>query len=143
MLSAITRIPSFILSNAAAGDEAGLCVFLDAGKHYDIFLRENGGPRSIVLRYRLDFLTHIEKEIPVNTDSSVKLSIRCRGDSYSFFYSIGEDETITPIGTMGTRYLSEEVHGGFTGCLFGLYCVSANKTDVAEFKYFSSTEIIQ
>lgn len=124
------------LSDAQAGDEAGLCVFLDAGKHYDIFLRENGGSRSLVLRYRLDYLTHTEKEVEIPEDAKVRLCIHCTADSYSFSYSLGEDGEPAYMGTMGARYLSEEVNGGFTGCLFGLYCISARETAVAEFESF-------
>lgn len=127
---------SLMLSAAESGDEAGLSVFLDACKHYDVFVRENGDSRSVVLRYRLDYLTHIEKEAEIPSDSKVRFCIRCGNDSYSFFYSIGEETSFVHLGTMGARYLSEEVQGGFTGCMFGLYCISAGGTAVAGFDSF-------
>ena len=124
------------LNNAGEGDEAGVCVFLDAEKHYDIFLRKNGKSRSLVLRYRLDYLTHIEKEVSVPTNSEVHLRISCTNDAYAFSYSTDGGRNFVPVGTMGSRYLSEEVQGGFTGCLFGLYCTSAKRTAAAKFTSF-------
>lgn len=128
---------SLELCDAVRGDEAGVCVFLDADKHYDIFLREDGQTRSVVLRYRLDHLTHIEKEAQVPSDAKIRLCVRCSNDSYSFLYSIEQDGPLVHMGTMGARYLSEEVQGGFTGCMFGLYCVSAARKAVAEFDSFA------
>lgn len=48
------------------GDEAGLTIFMEFDSHYDLFLRQNkDNTQSVVLRYKLGELEHIEKEIPL------------------------------------------------------------------------------
>lgn len=124
------------LTSAAKGDEAGLSVFLDAGKHYDIFLKKGVFSKKIVVRYRLDNLTHIEKEVRVRGAKEVLLRVHCEAENYTFQYSLDKGADFVSLGSMGTRYLSEEVQGGFTGCFFGLYCFSPRSQALATFRSF-------
>ncbi|MDD4515551.1 glycoside hydrolase family 43 protein [Massilibacteroides sp.] len=126
------------LNNSKAGDEAGLTVFMSNQAHYDIFIKEATGKnkKSIVLRYRLGSLEHIETEISI-PENQVYLQIKGSADYYTFYYST-DDKTYRPIGKMDTRYLSSETNGGFTGVYIGLFTTSKKKTSnaSADFHWF-------
>ena len=125
------------LRDASVADEAGISVFMDFHSHYDLFVRqEEKGGQSVVLRYKLGEMTHIEKVQPLRTAENVELEVRSDMDFYYFGYT--EEGQFHELGKMNTRYLSSETAGGFTGVVLGLYAVSGSSRSkaVADFGYF-------
>lgn len=127
---------SLRLKDGAAADEAGLTVYMEANSHYDLFLRSEGdGKHSVVLRYQLGELNHIEKTIPVGS-GEVRLKVSGTADHYIFSYAEGKGGW-QEIDRMDARYLSTETAGGFTGITMGMYAVSPTSSKaVADFAYF-------
>lgn len=116
-------------------DETGITVFMENHSHYDLFIRQDAkGQQSIVLRYQLGELKHIEKEINI-PQGKVQLQVKGNNEFYSFGYSIAGNK-FQEIAKMNTRYLSTETAGGFTGIILGLYAVSASSKAQADFDYF-------
>ncbi len=111
------------------GDEAGLTVFMNNKSHYDIFLRQTSGKRTLVLRYRLGELTHTACEINV-PKGQIYLQVKGSNDYYSFAYS-SDGKNFQPLGKMNVCYLSSETAGGFTGVYLGLFAASQNQTSKA------------
>ena len=67
---------SLELKDAQANDEAGISVYMEYHSHYDLFVRQNKDKsRSVVLRYKLGELEHIEKEMPLNSKGNIEESI--------------------------------------------------------------------
>lgn len=127
---------SLSLNGKNAGDEAGMTVFMEFHSHYDLFVRQNTDKtQSVVLRYRLGEMEHMEKEIPLGKKGDVELNIKSDIDYYYFGYTL--DGVYKEIGKMNTRYLSSETAGGFTGVVIGLYAVSSsgNSKAFADFEY--------
>jgi alpha-N-arabinofuranosidase len=116
---------SMDLLDAQNGDESGLTVFMNNKSHYDLFLRQAAnGKRSIVLRYQLGELTHIDAEIII-PKRKVDLQVKGDADYYSFAYST-DGSSFHHLSKMDVRYLSSETAGGFTGIYLGLFITSEN-----------------
>ena len=127
---------SVSLESKNAGEEAGLTIFMEFDSHYDLFLRQNeDNTQSVVLRYKLGELEHIEKEIPLTKRGNIELNIKSDISYYYFGYTV--NGVYHEIDKMNTRYLSSETAGGFTGVIIGLYAVSASEKSnaFADFKY--------
>ena len=127
---------SLELKDAQANDEAGISVYMEYHSHYDLFVRQNKDKsRSVVLRYKLGELEHIEKEMPLNSKGNIELNIKSDINFYYFGYT--ENGIYHELGKMNTRYLSSETAGGFTGVVLGLYSVSASTQSkaYADFRY--------
>lgn len=124
------------LKNGKPMDEAGLTVYKEGNAHYDLFVRqEEGGKQSVVLRYLLGELEHIEKVISVSA-GEVRLRICGDAENYAFGYATGQGD-FQEIDKMNTKYLSTETAGGFTGTMLGMYTTSPSGSKaVAEFEYF-------
>lgn len=132
-----TATTSVSLKQASANDEAGLSVYMYEKAHYDLFIKQNAdGKQSLVLRYRLGELNHIEKEIPLNK-TKVQLRVKGSNDFYSFEYAT-DGKKFKSIAKIEARYLSSETNGGFTGVMLGMYAVADNEGSKAqsEFYYF-------
>ena len=132
-----TATTSVSLKQASANDEAGLSVYMYEKAHYDLFIKQNAdGKQSLVLRYRLGELNHIEKEIPLNK-TKVQLRVKGSSDFYSFEYAT-DGKNFKSIAKIDARYLSSETNGGFTGVMLGMYAVATNEDSKAqgEFYYF-------
>ena len=132
-----TATTSVSLKQASANDEAGLSVYMYEKAHYDLFIKQNtDGKQSLVLRYRLGELNHIEKEIPLNK-TKVQLRVKGSSDFYSFEYAT-DGKNFKSIAKIDARYLSSETNGGFTGVMLGMYAVADNEGSKAqsEFYYF-------
>lgn len=132
-----TATTSVSLKQASANNEAGLSVYMYEKAHYDLFIKQNtDGKQSLVLRYRLGELNHIEKEIPLNK-TKVQLRVKGSNDFYSFEYAT-DGKNFKSIAKIDARYLSSETNGGFTGVMLGMYAVAANESSKAqgEFYYF-------
>lgn len=127
---------SVSLESKNAGDEAGLTIFMEFDSHYDLFLQQNNdNTKSVVLRYKLGEMEHIEKVVSLTKKADIELNIKSDISYYYFGYTV--DGVYHEIGKMNTRYLSSETAGGFTGVIIGLYAVSASEKSnaFADFKY--------
>lgn len=112
------------------GAEAGLTVFMDAGSHYDLYLKG----REVNVRYRLGELTHIES-FPA---SDGKIWLKVEGNEYVYVFSWSPDgKDYRHLGQMNTRYLSSETASGFTGIVLGLFATGEDGTfaDFYDFSY--------
>ena len=134
-----------LLGRSSEGDRAGMTVFMDAGTHYDIYLKNSGSGRwTIGIRYAMGVLNHIEEtEIHAASSRSDKrnscphvwLRITGESDYYRLWYSLDGKEFIQT-GINHTRYLSSETLMGFTGILLGLWVQSPTGRGYADFDYF-------
>lgn len=124
------------LSQAKAGDMAGLTVFMDLYAHYDISLRrESDGKNTLVVEYWLSSIHHVAKEITLKT---AKPYLRVTGSRDHYRFSYSEDgKNFTEIGVSDTKYLSSETAGGFTGIILGLYCQSASESSKPQAEFYS------
>lgn len=118
------------VSLSGAG-EAGITVYMDENHHYEIaVISSEDGCYKAVLRLNIGEAKCISKSVDISSPSA-KLKIEANNYCYSF--SIDDNKTESPLGFAGTRYLSSEVAGGFTGVIIGLYAVkqgcSAEFTD--------------
>ena len=117
--SAGTRLDA---SGLKDGDEAGLTVYMCTSSHYDVAVRKRDGKLFLVLRYKLNRLEHIEKEIALDSPV-VYLWTRGTKDAYSFSWS-ADGSSFSKLGEMDASYLSSETAGGFTGVYLALYAQS-------------------
>ena len=81
--------------------------------------------KSLILRFQLESISHVAKELVVNTDK-VQLRIEGSENFYTFSYSTDGVKFIT-IGKADTNLISTETAGGFTGIYLGLF-TSGNGT---------------
>lgn len=124
------------LGNAVEGDEAGLTTYMSPEGHYEIALQQKAdGKRAIILRYRLEELRYIAKEVPVHKD---EVTLRVEGTPAFYEFSYSEDgKHFTKLGKMNTEFLSSETLGGFTGIILGMYAYGGPRTKTkAAFSYF-------
>lgn len=135
-----------LLGNSSKGDRAGMTVFMDAGTHYDIYLKNSGSGRwTIGIRYAMGVLNHIEETEVENAaasksdlrNGSPRIWLRITGESdyYRLWYSLDGHEFIQA-GINHTRYLSSETVSGFTGILIGLWAQPPSGKGYADFDYF-------
>ena len=135
-----------LLGRSSEGDRAGMTVFMDAGTHYDIYLKNSGSGRwTIGIRYAMGVLNHIEETEVENAaasksdlrNGSPRIWLRITGESdyYRLWYSLDGHEFIQA-GINHTRYLSSETVSGFTGILIGLWAQSPSGKGYADFDYF-------
>ena len=128
---------TILMENAAPGDEAGLCVYMDMDSHYEAFLRQNSdGTRSAVLRLRLKNIgfTMAEHTLAADTGgnfSPVTLTVEGGDDIYRFCVTTPSGGT-TELGAPNARYLSTETAGGFTGITIGLYATGLSAVAIVE-----------
>jgi alpha-N-arabinofuranosidase len=104
--------------------------------HYEVALQQKaGGKKVVILRYRLEELTYIAKEVAVQAD---EVTLRVEGTSAFYEFSFSTDGThFTKLGKMNTEFLSSETLGGFTGIIIGMYASGKSKTKgKASFSYF-------
>lgn len=126
-----------LLQNAKTQDEAGITVYMDSHSHYDLLVK--GGKndhQTIVLRYRLGELIHVEKEVSI-VRGNIILQVKGNNNFYSFGYST-DGSSFRELGRMDAKYLSSETAGGFTGIVLGLYATTGSKESKAraDFYYF-------
>lgn len=132
-----TASTSVELQKTRPQDEAGLTVFMENHSHYDLSVRQDADKKqSVILRYRLGELTHVEKEISI-LEGKVQLRVKGNNDIYLFEYAT-DGTNFRELGKMNARYISTETAGGFTGIILGMYAVSgsASSKGYAEFGYF-------
>ena len=134
---AFTATTALELQQGSANDEAGVTLYMNPDFHYDLYCRQLGnGKQSLVLRYRLGLMNHIEKEI---TLPKGKLYLRVKGgnEHYTFLYST-DNVTFHEAGKMDTKLISTETAGGFTGIYIGLYATGSSSSSkaYADFDWF-------
>lgn len=122
-------------------EEAGITMYRDALHHYRLYIRKNGKGRELILAYDLGKIHTIEKSIPLNS-GMVKLSVSGTAEFYEFGFS-QENDKITILGKVETKYISSETAGGFTGTFIGLYSTGNQKPSKspADFEHFSYSVI--
>jgi alpha-N-arabinofuranosidase len=124
-------------------EEAGLVVRMNETHHYEIFVTQRAGQRSIVLRRRIGSLQAevASRNLAPNESARLVLSIDSNRDKYVFSYGCSEDE-LQVLGEGETRYLSTEVASGFTGVYFGIYATGngAPCNQPADFDWFEYCE---
>lgn len=121
------------LNNASENDEAGLTVWACEASHYDIFIKKSGKSYKACLRYRLNNLHNIEKEIALASDNAV-LRVKGNKDLYTFYVS-ADGKKFEELGALNTVYLSTETAGGFCGTMLGIYAQKASDKSKAEAEF--------
>lgn len=112
------------------GAEAGVTMYMAEDAHYDLAIRRNSGSYEAVLRFNIGGVKHIERIIKL-ADGSMNLKVCADRLQYRFYVETGKGEIA--LGAAGTKYLSSEVAGGFTGVVMGLYAVGRQKAEFSEF----------
>lgn len=133
-----TATTSVQLHHAAEGDRAGISVYMLETSHYDLTVKQLAdGRQAVCLQYRLNSISHLEKEVVLPKDREVQLRVKGDKDMYTFYYAT-DGRHFTELGRADTRYLSTETAGGFTGMMLGLFATSSaqNPTAQADFRYF-------
>jgi alpha-N-arabinofuranosidase len=119
-----------------SNEEAGLTIMMDNRFHYDVFISQVNGKRVINLRYTLDALNQVLRQIPL-PDGAIEIMIKGDKKMYSFYYKTSNGKALE-IGKLNTRFLGTEVSGGYNGVIIGLYATgNGNKaTSNADFDWF-------
>lgn len=124
------------VTNARAGAEAGLAVFIEKTAHYTIAVE---GDR-LVARARVGALTSVLGEVPL-PDGAVVLAVRTEKDRKApdlvclgYHDPAGE---FVELARVDGRYLSTEVVGGFNGRTVGVFATACD----ASYDWFEYAEI--
>ena len=117
-------------------EEAGLTIMMDNRFHYDVFIRQVNGKRVINLRYTLDSLNQVMKQMPL-PDGTIEIMVKGDKKMYNFYYK-SSNGTAVEIGKLNTRFLGTEVSGGYNGVIIGLYATGNGKPTLAnsDFDWF-------
>ena len=130
-----TATTSLEFRPSKTNEEAGITALMNDHYHFDL-VKTKG---KLVLRYRLGSITHIAKEISINTD---KIQLRIEGSDkfYTFSYSTDGIKFVT-LDKADTNLISTETAGGFTGVYLGLFttgngvkCITPAVFDWFEYK---------
>jgi alpha-N-arabinofuranosidase len=118
-------------------EEAGITLFKDGSHHYDLFIKNSGKKKALVLTYHLGRIHHTEKEIPLN-EGPVQLRVVGTQEQYTFEYAQA-NKTFNKISEVDTRFLSSETAGGFTGVFIALYATGNGQKSQspADFDWFT------
>lgn len=108
---------------AVKGDakEAGVTFYMDECQHYDLFCKNIQGKRTIVLRIRIGDAMQTLAERVLEGEEKAVLEVVSDKEKYCFYGFCKGEKCF--LGKAGTKYLSTEVAGGFTGVVMGLYAV--------------------
>lgn len=113
---------SMSLSNAKAGDRAGLTVYMDNKGHFDLaIVGAADGSQQVELSYRLGEMRHVENTVKLSSKGAVQFRVEATNSHYAFSYSTDGGKSFQPLGKMNAFFLSTETMGGFTGVLFGWF----------------------
>lgn len=108
--------------NIDAG-EAGISMYMTENEHYDLGIRKTDNGFEAVLKLNIGGIKHVQNTFPLK-HGQVKLIVRADHLKYTFL--VLNDSQEIPLGTGGTKYLSSEVAGGFTGVVMALYAIGQN-----------------
>ncbi len=107
------------------GGEGGMTVYMDENQHYDIALKKTDGGIEALLKLNIGPAKHTQKTV---TLPSCEAELIIRGNRYNYTFAVEAEGVTHEMGYGGTKYLSSEVAGGFTGVLLGLYAVGGKAT---------------
>jgi len=118
-----------------SNEEAGLTVMMDNRFHYDFYITTTGKQRTLNLRYTLDSLNQLYKQIPLPQGN---IELQVKGDKRNYTFSYKHNNNITNVGTLNTRFLGTEVSGGYNGVVIGMYATGngTKSTTPAYFDWF-------
>ena len=123
---------------APGRQEAGISFYMDEQHHFDVVLTEDeSGHTNVCLRQTIGYVTHDNNTVSI-AGSSAKIHIVADPLKYAFFV-VNDKQDEVFLGNAGTRYLSSEVAGGFTGTVIGFFAV--NPKDTKENAHFSNLSI--
>ncbi len=117
----------------AAGEEAGITLYMTPDQHYDIALRSTDTGYEIIRRLRIGDVEQIDGHIEIPQDFA-RLMISC--SNYVYHFSAECNGKRYDLGTAQTKFLSTEIAGNFTGVMIGLYAQGKKCQDFAEFTNF-------
>lgn len=119
-----------------SNEEAGLTVLMDNRFHYDFFISSDNRGRVLNVRYRLDSLHQLYKQVPIPA-GEITMMVEGNKYNYTFFWK-GADKSFQKIATLNTRFLGTEVSGGYNGVVIGLYATGNGKASTAnaDFDWF-------
>lgn len=124
-------------SPRSENEEAGLCIRMNEGHHYEIFKSMRGGKPCLIVRRTIGTLTAETSvsPLPPSVPSAV-LAIQTDRDWYRLGYL--QHGAFIELDRAETRYLSSEVARGFTGVYIGMYATGNGKPcqSPAEFDWF-------
>lgn len=115
---------------SADGGEAGLCVYMTEQEHYAIGIRAGVSGWEAFVRLRIGDISHIQAVYPLKKGSA---RLRIRMDALRYYFELVQGDTVIPLASAQTKYLSSEVAAGFTGVLFGLYAIGDNRAEFRDF----------
>ena len=116
----------------ATGNEiAGMTLYMSERFHYDLYLKKGN---ILVLRYKLNRIEHIEKEVKVKS-GAILLRASGNRDAYTFSYSDDGGKTFHTIGSPDTRFLSTENASGFSSVYIGLYASGNGKRSQSKARF--------
>ncbi len=103
--------------------EGGFTAYMSESEHYDIALRSTDKGVEAILKLNIGSIKHIERAVPI---SGNKARLIITADPYNYRFFVETDGERYGLGYGGTKYLSSEVAGGFTGVLLGLYAIGGS-----------------
>lgn len=128
--------------NAKSDNEkAGLIIFQSEHSYY--FLSKSIKNKKPVVELYKSAKNKNEKDellatAPLDNTKLIDLKIEADNDSYSFYFSTGNNKWNLLKDKVDARFLSTKDAGGFVGCMFGLYATSEGKpsSNIASFDWF-------
>lgn len=128
--------------NAKSDNEkAGLIIFQSEHSYY--FLSKSiKNKKPVVELYKSAKNKNEKNELlataPLDNTKPIDLKIEADNDSYSFYFSTGNNKWNLLKDKVDARFLSTKDAGGFVGCMFGLYATSEGKpsSNIASFDWF-------
>ncbi len=117
----------------AAGEEAGITLYMTPDQHYDIALHSTRTGYEIIRRLRIGDVEQIDGHIEIPQDRA-KLMISC--NNYAYHFSAECNGKLYDLGSAQTKFLSTEIAGNFTGVMIGLYAQGAKCKEFADFANF-------
>ncbi|MBQ4900467.1 glycoside hydrolase family 43 protein [Paenibacillus sp. Marseille-P2973] len=126
------------------GEEAGICARRDEDAHYEIFMKQEAGLRTIGVRLTVRGEWLMAAEVPTDSDG-VYLKIRSDVTEYSMYYSLDGQEWIRLSGGPARALAPEDFVNKmcFTGIVIGLYASGNGKiaSGKAHFDWFVTRQI--
>jgi len=108
--------------------EAGITFYLCEKHHYDLAVCNKDEKKTVFLRLCIGDAVQVVREMEFGAGCKTA-SLRIVSDSllYKFYAKCGGEEVF--MGEAGTKYLSSEVAGGFTGVVMAMYAVNKEDND--------------
>lgn len=104
--------------------EAGVTFYMDECHHYDLFCRMGQSTKEAVLRLHIGDAQQELSQLNLEMEEEPVLEVISDPEQYTFYIVCKRGRHC--LGNAGTKYLSSEAAGGFTGTVMGLYAVDAD-----------------